>query len=100
MLGVLLSGLVMLILLSTAVGGQHSARRMGGPAGPPPALPRPRAGGDGALPQVLPHRGAARHRAEHAAAGQLRPHADPRLVLQKVTSEANPKVRNHGEGPY
>ena len=22
------------------------------------------------------------------------------LVLQKVTSEANPKVRNHGEGPY
>ena len=21
-------------------------------------------------------------------------------VLQKVTSEANPKVRNHGEGPY
>ena len=23
-----------------------------------------------------------------------------RLVLQKVASEANPKVRNHGEGPY
>ena len=23
-----------------------------------------------------------------------------RLVLQKVPSEANPKVRNHGEGPY
>ena len=22
------------------------------------------------------------------------------VVLQKVTSEANPKVRNHGEGPY
>ena len=22
------------------------------------------------------------------------------LVLQKVPSEANPKVRNHGEGPY
>ena len=22
------------------------------------------------------------------------------IVLQKVTSEANPKVRNHGEGPY
>ena len=26
-------------------------------------------------------------------------HASP-LVLQKVPSEANPKVRNHGEGPY
>ena len=23
-----------------------------------------------------------------------------RAVLQKVPSEANPKVRNHGEGPY
>merc|ERR1711952_610342 len=23
-----------------------------------------------------------------------------RIVLQKVPSEANPKVRNHGEGPY
>ena len=23
-----------------------------------------------------------------------------RLVLQKVPSEANPKVRNHGDGPY
>ena len=23
-----------------------------------------------------------------------------RVVLQKVPSEANPKVRNHGEGPY
>ena len=23
-----------------------------------------------------------------------------RIVLQKVTSEANPKVCNHGEGPY
>ena len=23
-----------------------------------------------------------------------------RLVLQKVPSEANPKVCNHGEGPY
>ena len=23
-----------------------------------------------------------------------------RLVLQKVPSDANPKVRNHGEGPY
>ena len=22
------------------------------------------------------------------------------IVLQKVASEANPKVRNHGEGPY
>ena len=22
------------------------------------------------------------------------------LVLQKVASEADPKVRNHGEGPY
>ena len=22
------------------------------------------------------------------------------VVLQKVASEANPKVRNHGEGPY
>ena len=22
------------------------------------------------------------------------------LVLQKVPSEANPRVRNHGEGPY
>ena len=22
------------------------------------------------------------------------------IVLQKVTSEANPNVRNHGEGPY
>ena len=22
------------------------------------------------------------------------------VVLQKVSSEANPKVRNHGEGPY
>ena len=22
------------------------------------------------------------------------------VVLQKVPSEANPKVRNHGEGPY
>ena len=22
------------------------------------------------------------------------------VVIQKVTSEANPKVRNHGEGPY
>ena len=22
------------------------------------------------------------------------------IVLQKVPSEANPKVRNHGEGPY
>ena len=27
-------------------------------------------------------------------------HDDPLLVLQKVPSEANPKVRNHGEGPY
>ena len=26
--------------------------------------------------------------------------ARPVLVLQKVPSEANPKVRNHGEGPY
>ena len=25
---------------------------------------------------------------------------DEILVLQKVPSEANPKVRNHGEGPY
>ena len=24
----------------------------------------------------------------------------PAAVLQKVPSEANPKVRNHGEGPY
>ena len=23
-----------------------------------------------------------------------------KVVLQKVPSEANPKVRNHGEGPY
>ena len=23
-----------------------------------------------------------------------------RVVFQKVPSEANPKVRNHGEGPY
>ena len=30
---------------------------------------------------------------------RTRPH-EWRLVLQKVTSEANPKVRNHGEGPY
>ena len=29
----------------------------------------------------------------------LRP-AQSQLVLQKVPSEANPKVRNHGEGPY
>ena len=26
--------------------------------------------------------------------------APPGLVLQKNPSEANPKVRNHGEGPY
>ena len=26
--------------------------------------------------------------------------ANYRLVLQKVASEANPKVCNHGEGPY
>ena len=26
--------------------------------------------------------------------------AGPPVVLQKVPSEANPKVRNHGEGPY
>ena len=35
-------------------------------------------------------------KAEHGAAdtgGKV-------LVLQKVPSEANPKVRNHGEGPY
>ena len=25
---------------------------------------------------------------------------DTEAVLQKVPSEANPKVRNHGEGPY
>ena len=31
----------------------------------------------------------------------VRPHpAQSLLVLQKVPSEANPKVRNHGEGPY
>ena len=28
------------------------------------------------------------------------PPEESRLVLQKVPSEANPKVRNHGEGPY
>ena len=27
-------------------------------------------------------------------------HPRYQLVLQKVPSEANPKVRNHGEGPY
>ena len=32
---------------------------------------------------------------EHGAAV-----AQPAVVLQKVPSEANPKVRNHGEGPY
>ena len=26
--------------------------------------------------------------------------AEYHLVLQKVPSKANPKVRNHGEGPY
>ena len=29
-----------------------------------------------------------------------RPVAEREVVLQKVPSEANPKVRNHGEGPY
>ena len=28
------------------------------------------------------------------------PATAPGLVLQKVPSEGNPKVRNHGEGPY
>ena len=32
---------------------------------------------------------------EHGAAV-----AQPAAVLQKVPSEANPKVCNHGEGPY
>ena len=31
---------------------------------------------------------------------EARSSAGRRLVLQKVPSEANPKVRNHGEGPY
>ena len=34
------------------------------------------------------------------AGGQSWPGAGTGLVLQKVPSEANPKVRNHGEGPY
>ena len=29
-----------------------------------------------------------------------KPGAGLEVVLQKVPSEANPKVRNHGEGPY
>ena len=43
---------------------------------------------------------------DHVGSGQLRAEWDQYrevgavLVLQKVTSEANPKVRNHGEGPY
>ena len=32
--------------------------------------------------------------------GLVRSPAGLALVLQKVPSEANPKVRNHGEGPY
>ena len=32
--------------------------------------------------------------------GQEAAQEPPGLVLQKVPSEANPKVRNHGEGPY
>ena len=36
-----------------------------------------------------------------AASGWARGRPTPRrIVLQKVPSEANPKVRNHGEGPY
>ena len=31
---------------------------------------------------------------------QWRPAELSLVVLQKVPSEANPKVRNHGEGPY
>ena len=31
---------------------------------------------------------------------RVRPGGRSPLVLQKVPSEANPKVRNHGEGPY
>ena len=40
--------------------------------------------------------GAALAAAEDAAEAE----DDHLLVLQKVPSEANPKVRNHGEGPY
>ena len=32
--------------------------------------------------------------------GQPMAFTDFKVVLQKVPSEANPKVRNHGEGPY
>ena len=31
---------------------------------------------------------------------ELHQHQPSPLVLQKVASEADPKVRNHGEGPY
>ena len=50
--------------------------------------------------------GGARHVEHHLAHLQHPAHVTVRggedypLVLQKVTSELHPKVRNHGEGPY
>ena len=47
--------------------------------------------------------GLSRSRRAAPAAGSASAPAEAaawRLVLQKVPSEANPKVRNHGEGPY
>ena len=67
------------------------------------------AGVRGGEPPGAGVRGSAR---PHAAARAAEPRGDARgaraagahghqgLVLQKVPSEANPKVRNHGEGPY
>ena len=37
---------------------------------------------------------------EELATIETRSLEEQQLVLQKVPSEANPKVRNHGEGPY
>ena len=45
-----------------------------------------------------PHGDVLRRLAGLAAAATLP--GQSALVLQKVPSEANPKVRNHGEGPY
>ena len=47
--------------------------------------------GDGALAEAAGGGGVGGRQCRHEV---------PVVVLQKVPSEANPKVRNHGEGPY
>ena len=85
-----------------SAGGGSRPRGGGGPAPGSGALqqprPRPRPGH-----VVVAAARAPRHRVGHLHRGGVMwgsARAGCEVLLQKGPSEANPKVRNHGEGPY